>query len=376
MKFLDLDGLNTLKSYIKNTYAKKPKIITLSEIDTCGYESAAALAQAARNSETGLVFYVSDMYSTLYVYGENPVHGCVQVLVGNCTLNNDNLTIFENGHLDGFSTTLARTYLNHPTGMYNKKAGFDNNTEAWSAWVIKETRVATNNEAAAKINAIKRLFGDLLMVGIGKAVVDPNASEENKKYKLTLNSVYMGGTQVVPGGTPSQLDYIPEASTSCNGLMSIADKIKLDGLSDDGGSTVTDPTSVAKIVRFDSVVTEDVTIAAGSTESSNCILVYLKTKNVFAIKDQDTDTYYNNGSIILNDNPGIWVSSADVTGMVPNFTEGYKSIPNAIYVDKNYKMYVGDSINSLNSGGKYCATLNVINVTSIATNEINVAETE
>ena len=78
--------------------------------------------------------------------------------------------------------------------MYNKKAGFDNNTEAWSAWIIKETRVATNNEAAAKINAIKQLFGDLLMVGIGKAVVDPNASEGDKKYKLTLNSVYMGGT--------------------------------------------------------------------------------------------------------------------------------------------------------------------------------------
>lgn len=74
----------------------------------------------------------------------------------------------------------------------------------------------------------------------------------------------------------------------------------------------------------------------------------------------------------MNDNPGIWVSSSDVTGMVPNLTEGYKSIPNAIYVDKNYKMYVGDGINSLNSGGKYCATLNVINVTSIATDEINV----
>lgn len=376
MKFLDLDGLNTLKSYIKNTYAKKPTIITLSQIDTCGYESAAALAQAAKNSETGLVFYVSDMYSTLYVFGENPTHGCVQVLIGNCTLNNDNLTILENGHLDGFSTTLARTYLNHPASMYNKKAGFDNNTEAWSAWIIKETRVATNNEAAAKINAVKQLFGDLLMTGIGKAVVDPNASEENKKYKLTLDNIYTGGTQAVPGGTPSQPTYIPEASTSCNGLMSVADKIKLDGLSDGGGSTVTDPTSVAKIVRFDGVVTEDVTIAAGSTESSNCILVYLKTKNIFAIKDQDTDAYYNNGSIILNDNPGIWVSKSNFSGLALNFVEGYKAIPNVIYVGKDYKMYVGGVIQNLNDGGKFCQTLNVINVMNIAANEINVAETE
>lgn len=372
MKFLDLDGLNTLKSYIKNTYAKKPKVITLSQIDTCGYDSAADLAQAAKNSETGLVFYVSDMYSTLYVYGENPVHGCVQVLVGNCTLNNDHLTILENGHLDGFSTTLARTYLNRPAGMYNKKAGFDNDTEAWSAWVIKETRVATNNEAAKKINAVKELFGDLLMTSVGKAVVDPNASEEDKKYKLTLDNIYTGGTQVVPGGTPSQLAYIPEASTSCNGLMSVADKIKLDGLSDDGGSTVTDPTSVAKIVRFDSVVTEDVTIAAGSTSSDNCILVYLKTKNIFAVKDQDNNTYYNNGGIILNDNPGIWVSKSNFSGLALNFVEGYKAIPNAIYVDKDYKMYIGGVIQNLNDGGRFCQALNVINVTNIPTNEIGV----
>ena len=376
MKFLDLDGLNTLKSYIKNTYAKKPKIITLSEIDTCGYESAAALAQAAKNSETGLVFYVSDMYSTLYVYGEDPVHGCVQVLVGNCTLNNDNLTIFENGHLDGFSTTLARTYLNHPAGIYNKKAGFDNNTEAWSAWVIKETRVATNNEAAAKINAIKQLFGDLLMVGIGKAAVDPNASEEDKKYKLTLNSVYMGGTQVVPGGTPSQLDYIPEASTSCNGLMSIADKIKLDGLSDDGGSTVTDPTAFSKIMRFEEVVTDDVTITEGSMTDSDGVIVYLETKKIFAFRSSGGQ-YYNNGSAFLTGNyPCIWVNNVDLNVMPLAFEPGYKASPNGIYVDKNYKMYVGGALTSTKTGSTFCNSLNVINVTSIATNEINVAETE
>lgn len=363
MKFLDLDGLNTLKSYINNTYAKKQKVITLSQLDTCGYESAVALVEAAKNSETGLVFYVSDLLATLYVYGESPTHGCVQVLTGNCQLGSDNLTL-QTSHKDGQSATYVRTYLNNPATLYNKKAGFDSTTQAWSAWVIRETDVATNNKAAAEINKYKLQTGNLVNVIFG-----PN----DNKNKLEFKATYTGGT-VIPAGTIG--GDIPEASQTCNGLMSVADKIKLDGLSDGGGSTVTDPTSVAKIVRFDSVVTEDVTILAGSIESSNCILVYLKTKNIFAVKDQDTDAYYNNGSITLNNNPGIWVSSADVTGTVSNFTEGYKAIPNAIYVDKDYKMYVGDGINSLNSGGKYCATLNVINVTNIATDEINVAETK
>nr|DAH27619.1 MAG TPA: hypothetical protein [Bacteriophage sp.] len=272
MKFLDLDGLNTFKGYIKNTYAKKPKVITLSQLDTCGYESAVALAKAAKNSETGLVFYVSDLFATLYVYGENPVHGCVQVLTGNCQLRSDNLTL-QTDHKDGQSATYVRTYLNNPVTLYNKKAGFDSTTQAWSAWVIRETNVATNNEAAAEINEHKLQFGNLVNVIFG-----PN----DNKNKLEFKAMYTGGT-VIPAGTVG--GNIPEASQTCNGLMSVADKIKLDGLSDGGGSTVTDPTNVAKIVRFDSVITEDVTIAAGSTESSNCILVYLKTKNIFAVKD-------------------------------------------------------------------------------------------
>lgn len=363
MKFLDLDGLNTLKGYIKNTYAKKPTIITLSQIDTCGYDSAADLAEAAKNSETGLVFYVSDLLATLYVYGENPVHGCVQVLTGNCQLGSDNLTL-QGSHKDGQSATYVRTYLHNPATIYNKKAGFDSTTQAWSAWVIRETDVATNNEIAKEINSAKQLFGNLVHVTFG-----PNTD----KNKLEFKALYTGGTALPAGIVGGD---IPEASQTCNGLMSVADKIKLDGLSDGGGSTVTDPTSVAKIVRFDSVVTGDVTITEGSTSSDNCVLVYLKDKNIFAVKNQDDDTYYNNGGIILNDNPGIWVSKSNFSGLVLNFTEGYKAIPNAIYVDKDYKMYVGGVIHNLNDGGKFCNVLNVINVTNIPTNEIDVPETE
>ena len=363
MKFLDLDGLNTLKSYIKSTYAKKPKVITSSQLDTCGYESAVVLAEAAKNSETGLVFYVSDLLATLYVYGENPVHGCVQVLTGNCQLGSDNLTL-QTSHKDGQSATYVRTYLNNPVTLYNKKAGFDSTTQAWSAWVIRETDVATNNEAAAEINKYKLQVGNLVNVIFG-----PN----NNKNKLEFKAMYTGGT-VIPAGTVG--GDIPEASQTCNGLMSVADKIKLDGLSDGGGSTITDPTSVAKIVRFDSVVTEDVTITARSTSSDNCVLVYLKDKNIFAVKDQDTNTYYNNGDIILNDNPGIWVLKSSLSILPLNFTEGYKAIPNAIYVDKDYKMYVGGVIHPIRDGGKFCEVLNVINVTNIPTNEINVLETE
>lgn len=364
MKFLDLNGLNTLKSYIKNTYAKKPKVITSSQLDTCGYESAAVLARAAKNSETGLVFYVSDMYSTLYVFGENPVHGCVQVLVGNCVMDTRDSSI-STSHKDGISATYVRTYLHNPVTIYNKDAGFDSTTQEWSAWIIRETNVATKTGVAANnINVIKQYFGDLLSVDVGT-----NAD----KNKLTLSSMYTGGLLKAPGASTDE--EIPEASQTCNGLMSVADKIKLDGLSD-GGGTVTDPTSVAKIVRFDSVVTEDVTITAGSTSSDNCILVYLKAKNIFAIKDQDNNTYYNNGGIILNDNPGIWVSESNFSGLVLNFVEGYKAIPNAIYVDKDYKMYIGGVIQNLNDGGKFCQALDVINVTNIPTNEINVMETE
>lgn len=365
MKFLDLDGLNTLKSYIKNTYAKKPTIITLSQIDTCGYESAWDLAQAAKNSETGLVFYVSDMYSTLYVFGENPIHGCVQVLVGNCVMDTSDSSI-SIAHKDGISATYVRTYLHKPATIYNKDAGFDSTTQEWSAWIIRETNVATKTGVVANnINAIKQSLGDLLSVGVGT-----NAD----KNKLTLSSMYTGGLLKAPGASTDK--EIPEASQTCNGLMSVADKIKLDGLSDGGGSTVTDPTSVAKIVRFDSVVTGDVTITEGSTSSDNCVLVYLKDKNIFAVKDQDNNTYYNNGGIILNDNPGVWVSSDNFSGLVLNFEAGYKAIPNAIYVDKDYKMYVGGVIHNLNSGGKFCQALNVINVTNIPTNEIDVSETK
>lgn len=363
MKFLDLDGLNTLKSYIKNTYAKKPKVITLSQIDTCGYDSAADLAEAAKNSETGLVFYVSDLLATLYVYGENPVHGCVQVLTGNCQLGSDNLTL-QGSHKDGQSATYVRTYLHNPATIYNKKAGFDSTTQAWSAWVIRETDVATNNEVAAEINKYKLQAGNLVNVILG-----PN----DNKNKLEFKATYTGGT-VIPAGTIG--GDIPEASQTCNGLMSVADKIKLDGLSDGGGSTVADPTSVAKIVRFDSVVTEDVTITAGSTTSDDCVLVYLKTMNIFALKNPDSDTYYNNGNLILNDYPGTWVSKSNFSGLALNFTEGYKAIPNAIYVDKDYKMYVGGDIHPLDGGGKFCNVLNVINVTNIPTNEIDVSETE
>lgn len=360
MKFLDLDGLNTLKNYIKNTYAKKPKVITLSQIDTCGYDSAADLALAAKNSETGLVFYVSDLYSTLYVYGENPTHGCVQVLTGNCQLGSDNLTL-GTSHRDGQSATYVRTYLNNPVTLYNKKAGFDSTTQAWSAWVIRETDVATNNEAAAEINKYKLQVGNLVNVIFG-----PN----DNKNKLEFKATYTGGT-ILPAGTIG--GDIPEASQTCNGLMSVADKIKLDGLSDGGGSTVTDPTSVAKIVRFDSVVTEDVTITAASTSSNNCILVYLKTNNIFAVKDQDTNTYYSGGDLIYNDSPGVQVLKSNLTEHALDFTEGYKAIPNAIYVDKDYKMYVGGVIHGLKDGGRFCEVLNVINVTNIQTNEIGVA---
>lgn len=363
MKFLDLDGLNTLKSHIKSTYAKKPKVITLSQLDTCGYESAVALAEAAKNSETGLVFYVSDLLATLYVYGENPVHGCVQVLTGNCQLGSDNLTL-QTSHRDGQSATYVRTYLNNPVTLYNNSVGFDNTTKAWSAWVIRETDVATNNEAAAKINKYKLQAGNLVNVIFG-----PN----DNKNKLEFKATYTGGT-VIPAGTVG--GDIPEASQTCNGLMSVADKIKLDGLSDDGGSTVTDPTAFSKIMRFEEVVTDDVTITEGSMDDSNGVIVYLETKKIFAFRSSGGQ-YYSNGSAFLTGNhPCIWVNNVDLDSIPLAFEPGYKASPNGIYVDKNYKMYVGGALTSTRTGSTFCNSLNVINVTSIATNEINVAETE
>ncbi len=365
MKFLDLDGLNTLKSYIKNTYAKKPKVITLSQIDTCGYDSAWDLAQAAKDSETGLVFYVSDMYSTLYVYGENPIHGCVQVLVGNCVMDTSDSSISV-AHKDGISATYVRTYLHKPATIYNKDAGFNNTTQEWSAWIIRETNVATKTGVIANnINTIKQSFGDLLSVGVGT-----NAD----KNKLTLTSMYTGGLLKAPGASTDK--EIPEASQTCNGLMSVADKIKLDGLSDDGGSTVTDPTAFSKIMRFEEVVTDDVTITEGSMTDSDGVIVYLETKKIFAFRSSGGQ-YYNNGSAFLTGNyPCICVNNVDLNVIPLGFESGYKALPNGIYVDKNYKMYVGDALTPTRTGSTFCNSLNVINVTNIPTNEINVAETE
>lgn len=363
MKFLDLDGLNTLKSYIKSTYAKKPKVITSSQLDTCGYESAVALAEAAKNSETGLMFYVSDLLATLYVYGENPVHGCVQVLTGNCQLGSDNLTL-QTSHKDGQSATYVRTYLNNPVTLYNKKAGFDSTTQAWSAWVIRETDVATNNEVAAEINKYKLQAGNLVNVILG-----PN----DNKNKLEFKATYTGGT-VIPAGTIG--GDIPEASQTCNGLMSVADKIKLDGLSDGGGSTTIDPTAFSKIMRFEEVVTDDVTITEGSMTDSNGVIVYLETKKMFAFRSSDGQ-YYNNGSTFLTGNyPCIWVNKVDLNSVPLTFESGYRASPNGIYVDKNYKMYVGGTLTSTKTGSTFCNSLNVINVTNIPTNEIDVPETE
>lgn len=365
MKFLDLDGLNTLKSYIKNTYAKKPTIITLSQIDTCGYESAWDLAQAAKNSETGLVFYVSDMYSTLYVFGENPIHGCVQVLVGNCVMDTSDSSI-SIAHKDGISATYVRTYLHKPATIYNKDAGFDSTTQEWSAWIIRETNVATKTGVVANnINAIKQSLGDLLSVGVGT-----NAD----KNKLTLSSMYTGGLLKAPGASTDK--EIPEASQTCNGLMSVADKIKLDGLSDGGGSTTIDPTAFSKIMRFEEVVTDDVTITGGSMTDSDGVIVYLETKKMFAFRSSDGQ-YYNNGSTFLTGNyPCIWVNKDDLNFVPLVFESGYRASPNGIYVDKNYKMYVGGDLTLTKIGSTFCNSLNVINVTNIPTNEIDVTETE
>lgn len=218
-------------------------------------------------------------------------------------------------------------------------------------------------------NYIKKTYVDNTKLG-GLNLYGESFNDKTTDTKGLRLGIRNGGSDFV------NIPIVKPGDASTYGLMSGADKAKLDGLSDDGGSTVADPTSVAKIVRFDSVVTEDVTIAAGSISSDNCILVYLKTKKIFAVKDQDNNTYYNNGDIILNDNPGIWVSKSNFSGLALNFVEGYKAIPNAIYVDKDYKMYVGGVIHNLNDGGKFCNVLNVINVTNIPTNEIDVPEIE
>lgn len=216
---------------------------------------------------------------------------------------------------------------------------------------------------------IKKTYVDNTKLG-GLNLYGQSFNDTSTDTKGLRLGIHGGGNDMV------NIPIVKPGDASTYGLMSGADKAKLDSLDDGGGSTVADPTSVAKIVRFDSVVTEDVTITAGSTSSDNCVLVYLKTKNIFAIKNQDDNTYYNNGGVILNDNPGVWVSSDNFSGLVLNFEAGYKAIPNAIYVDKDYKMYVGGVIHNLNSGGKFCQALNVINVTNIPTNEIDVPETE
>lgn len=172
------------------------------------------------------------------------------------------------------------------------------------------------------------------------------------------------------------IPIVKPGDASTYGLMSGADKAKLDSLSDGGGSTVTDPTAFSKIMRFEEVVTDDVTITEGSMTDSDGVIVYLETKKIFAFRSSGGQ-YYNNGSAFLTGNyPCIWVNNVDLNVMPLAFEPGYKASPNGIYVDKNYKMYVGGASTSTKTGITFCNSLNVINVTNIATNEINVAETE
>lgn len=216
---------------------------------------------------------------------------------------------------------------------------------------------------------IKKTYVDNTKLG-GLNLYGESFNDTSTDTKGLRLGIHGGGSDMV------NIPIVKPGDASTYGLMSGADKAKLDSLDDGGGSTVTDPTSVAKIVRFDSVVTGDVTITEGSTSSDNCVLVYLKDKNIFAVKDQDSGAYFSGGDLIHNDSPGVLVLSGNFSGLIPNFTAGYKAIPNAIYVDKDYKMYVGGVINNLKDGGKFCQALNVINVTNIPTNEIDVPETK
>lgn len=317
------------------------KQIKFNQLDDCGYGSAVELTKAAKNSKYGLKFYVTDTDCVLHVYGDNLAHGCTQVLTGSFITDGDgNISA---GHTDGITLVATRHYINLPETFYNPSLGYDKTTQAWSAWVIDNVIPAIPESIAQNINKFKRRYGNLITANISTT-----------DGKLKLDTTFTGGIGHTPGNAIST--EIPEATQTSNGLMSATDKTRLDNLS---ASQSTTPI-VARFIDTASgkSITDSTAVQPGE-------ILWLTDKQTFVV--HISGNYYTGDSAVLK------AIAVKVPGSTITDKTKYKPYPNTLYIDGSFKMYVGDADTlTTDQDIAYSDNLNIINVNSISTQEINV----
>ncbi len=217
------DNKNTLDTIVS-------KDITLSQIDTCGYSNIATLISEVKESQREYIFNVKDIYSKLHVFTDSLGHALYQKLETPCTLDsNYNLS---SSHNDGVVYVYLRAYINTPSSMYAKNTGYSSSSKEWSPWIIVDTLGVATKSVISTNNTLMSYFGRVYYASIDK--------DSSSSSKLVFNTYHIGGSQQ-SAYTNRELE-IPEATTSCNGLLSITDKAKIDALGDDftGFTTLSD----------------------------------------------------------------------------------------------------------------------------------------
>lgn len=188
--------------------------LTLAEIDTCGQETVTALIEGVKNNTVPVTYYISDLGAVMNMTVDSMSHLIYQTIQGVFTFKDG--TISADSHTDGLYTTVRRMYLADPKTLPSYLGYTSSDTGKWTKWN------AVSNGGVYKdvtsYNTIKSMYGD---------PVYANIYEEDGK--LYFQIMMTGGTQ-----TNSVSTAITEASSTSNGLMSIADKTKLDNLPESG----------------------------------------------------------------------------------------------------------------------------------------------
>lgn len=196
------------------------KDITLSQIDTCGYSTIAALISAVIASKREFIFNITDIGARLLVYADTLSHALYQRLETSNIL--DSNYALSSGHKDGIIYVYHRAYLNAPSHLYANNTGYTSSSKEWSPWIIADTIGIANKSVAGGYNQVMSYYGRMFFATISKNTANT---------KLTFNTSHMGGTG--KDAFRAVESEIPEATTTCNGLLSTTDKAKVDALGDD-----------------------------------------------------------------------------------------------------------------------------------------------
>lgn len=188
--------------------------INPSQLDTCGYDSVKDLISECNTNPGEHRFHVYDLNCTLRVWGDDKV--LYQIIESHYLPNSDG-DIDVDTYNDGYLYTCFRAYLNKDAYI-NENTGYTKDNIGWTSWQVMDSK-ALSKEGSWAISQAILMYGKPYFIDLYK-------DSTNKKVQLQIG--YIGGTFRDPA--EMELIDIPEVSSLCNGLMSIADKAKLDNL--------------------------------------------------------------------------------------------------------------------------------------------------